>query len=51
METVTTTLDLWDTVLPAQLGAAAALGGLLFVSLSLNLTKILSFAGAPDRGR
>jgi hypothetical protein len=37
------TLDAWQPFFTAELGAAAALGGLLFVGLSLNLTKILSF--------
>ena len=30
-------------------GAAAALAGLLFVALSINLTRIISLPGVPDR--
>jgi hypothetical protein len=39
----------WTTFFTAQLGAAATLGGLVFVGLSLNLTKILSFPALPNR--
>ena len=35
----------WEAFYAAQLGAAAALGGLVFVGLSLNLKKILSYVG------
>lgn len=49
METVSTALDAWETFFAAELGAAAALGGLVFVGLSLNLTKILSFPDLPSR--
>ena len=39
----------WENFFIAEVGAAAALGGLLFVSISLNLTKILAIDGLPDR--
>lgn len=39
----------WDNFFLGQLGASAALGGLLFVAVSLNLTQILSVARLPDR--
>jgi hypothetical protein len=39
----------WEAFYTAQLGAAAALGGLVFVGLSLNLKKILSYAWLPSR--
>jgi len=39
----------WAAFYTAQLGAAAALGGLVFVGLSLNLKKILSYAWLPVR--
>ena len=39
----------WEAFYAAQLGAAAALGGPVFVGLSLNLKKILSYAWLPGR--
>lgn len=39
----------WEAFYAAQLGAAAALGGLVFVGLSLHLKKILSYAWLPGR--
>jgi hypothetical protein len=39
----------WQNFLVAEVGASAALLGLLFVSLSINLTKILSFRPLPNR--
>jgi hypothetical protein len=39
----------WATFAAAQLGAAAALTGLLFVAVSINLEKILSFPRLPAR--
>jgi len=39
----------WAAFYTAQLGAAAALGGIVFVGLSLNLKKILSYAWLPAR--
>ncbi len=45
----TTVLADWGDFFAAQLGAAAALLGLLFVGLSLNLEKILKFPELPNR--
>lgn len=39
----------WADFFAAQVGAAAALAGLLFVGLSLNLTRILQFRWLPGR--
>ena len=39
----------WEAFYAAQLGAAAAPGGLVFVGLSLHLKKILSYAWLPGR--
>jgi len=39
----------WDNFFLGQVGASAALVGLLFVAVSLNLTRILSFAILPRR--
>lgn len=39
----------WAGFYTAQIGAAAALAGLLFVGLSLNLTKILAYPALPNR--
>jgi len=40
----------WDTFFQGELGAAAALAGLLFVSVSVNQTKILELGRMADRG-
>jgi len=45
----TVTAGDWAAFYTAQLGAAAVLGGLVFVGLSLNLKKILSYAWLPAR--
>ena len=39
----------WDNFFIAEVGASAALAGLIFVAVSLNLPKILSVGGLPDR--
>jgi hypothetical protein len=39
----------WQPLLAAQAGAAATLTGLVFVAVSLNLSKILAVAGLPGR--
>jgi modulator of FtsH protease len=39
----------WANFLTAQVGASAALVGLLFVGLSVNLSKILASAKLTDR--
>jgi hypothetical protein len=47
MEAVT--IGDWGVFFSAQLGAAATLGGLVFVGLSLNLKTILSYPALPSR--
>jgi modulator of FtsH protease len=42
-------LDGWESFFVAEVGASAALAGLIFVALSLNLQRILSLGGLPDR--
>jgi modulator of FtsH protease len=42
-------IDAWANFFIAQCGASAALLGLLFVSVSLNLGKILALPILPDR--
>jgi hypothetical protein len=39
----------WDNFFVAQVGAAAALTGLLFVAVSINLTRVLEFPQLPTR--
>lgn len=39
----------WNNFFVAELGAAAALTGLLFVAVSINLTRILQFPHLPGR--
>jgi hypothetical protein len=39
----------WQTLLAVQAGAAATLTGLVFVAVSLNLSKILTVPGLPGR--
>lgn len=43
------TIDAWTNFLIAQCGASAALLGLLFVSISLNLSRILAYPQLPSR--
>lgn len=42
-------MEAWDNFLVAQAGASAALLGLVFVGLSINLTKIIEARGMPNR--
>jgi modulator of FtsH protease len=39
----------WDNFLVAEVGASAALLGLLFVAVSINLTQILKYSHLPAR--
>ncbi|WP_421725356.1 hypothetical protein [Bauldia sp.] len=39
----------WDNFFLGQLGASAALGGLLFVAVSINLERILAAKDLPNR--
>jgi modulator of FtsH protease len=39
----------WETFFVTEAGAAAALAGLIFVAVSINITRILSFPGLPGR--
>lgn len=43
------TLTEWQTFLSVQDSAAATLTGLVFVAVSINLTRILSSVGLPSR--
>jgi predicted MFS family arabinose efflux permease len=43
-------LDAWSNFFLGELGAAAALAGLLFVSVSVNQARILSLGRMADRG-
>jgi len=43
-------LDTWSSFFQGELGAAAALAGLLFVSVSVNQAKILELGRMADRG-
>jgi len=40
----------WNTLFAVEAGAAATLTGLVFVALSINLSRILAFPGLPGRG-
>lgn len=39
----------WESFFVAEAGASAALAGLVFVGVSINLTKVLSSPGLPGR--
>src|SRR5947208_6599370 len=39
----------WENFFIAEVGASAALVGLIFVGVSINLTRILSLPGLPNR--
>jgi modulator of FtsH protease len=43
-------VEAWTNFFIGELGAAAAFAGLLFVSLSVNLTRILEIGRLADRG-
>jgi hypothetical protein len=40
----------WGSLFVAEVGASAALAGLLFVAISINLARILQLPGLPGRG-
>ncbi|MEJ0007582.1 MAG: hypothetical protein WDM77_14760 [Steroidobacteraceae bacterium] len=42
-------MEAWHDFFVAQVGASSALTGLLFVAVSINLTRILEFAHLPIR--
>ena len=41
----------WDNFFEAQVGASAALAGLVFVGISINLTKIIASGFLPNRAQ
>ncbi len=41
----------WDSFFTAQVGASASLAGLVFVGISLNLTKIMGSGHLPNRAQ
>jgi modulator of FtsH protease len=43
--------ETWEAFFLGEVGASAALGGLLFVALSLNLAKLIDVPGLADRAQ
>jgi hypothetical protein len=41
----------WDSLFAAQVGASASLAGLVFVGISINLTKIIASGYLPNRAQ
>jgi hypothetical protein len=44
------TIDAWSDLFVAAAGATAALAGLVVVAVSINLDRIISYPGLPERG-
>ncbi len=42
-------MESWSSFFSAEVGAAATLTGLLFVAISINLTRVLQFSYLPLR--
>ena len=42
--------EVWHELFVATAGAAAALAGLVFVAVSINIARILALVGVPERG-
>ena len=42
-------IDAWSDLFVAAAGAGAALAGLVFVAVSINIDRILAYPGLPDR--
>ena len=40
----------WKDLFVAMAGASAALAGLLFVAVSINVERIVKYEGLPERG-
>ena len=40
----------WKDLFVAMAGASAALAGLLFVAISINVDRIVKYEGLPERG-
>jgi modulator of FtsH protease len=49
MVVISLSIAAWSNFLIAEAGAAATLTGLVFVAVSINLPKIISFPGLPGR--
>jgi modulator of FtsH protease len=47
---MSTSITEWSTLLAVEAGAAATLTGLVFVALSINLSRILAVPGLSGRG-
>ncbi|HEY8584748.1 MAG TPA: hypothetical protein VIL49_17430 [Capillimicrobium sp.] len=43
-------VEAWNDLFVAAAGAGAALAGLVFVAVSINVERILQFRGLPERG-
>ena len=42
-------ISAWKDLFVASVGAAAALAGLVFVAISINIARILKYKGLPER--